>query len=73
MPASAKTKEIDDDDNTQTPDRSVFLVGCHHCGHEWIETWTRSRWFLRNGYNDTTESLSRGNPLTINSSITFGS
>jgi hypothetical protein len=40
MPASAKTKEIDDDDNTQTPDRCVFLVGCHHCGHEWIETWT---------------------------------
>jgi hypothetical protein len=49
-------KEIDDD-NTQTPDRCFFIVKCHDCGHEWEETWTRSTWFLRNGYNAMNKSL----------------
>jgi hypothetical protein len=50
-------KEIDDDDITQTPDRCVFLVRCHDCGHEWEETWTTSRWFIRNGYIETIGSI----------------
>ena len=43
-------KEIDDS-NTQTSDRCIFIVKCHNCGREWEETWTRSRWFLKNGHS----------------------
>ena len=49
-------KEVDDD-NPQTSDRRVFVVKCHDCNHEWKETWTRSRWLLRNGYDTMTMAI----------------
>ena len=49
LSATMFEKEIDDS-NTQTSDRCIFIVKCHNCGHELKETWTRSSWFLKNGY-----------------------
>ena len=56
LSANILEREIDVD-NPQTPDRCVFVVKCHDCAHEWKETWTRSRWFLRNGYNSMNRPL----------------
>ena len=54
-------KEIDDD-NPQRSDRCVFIVKCHDCGHEWKETWTRSRWFLRHHYDTMTVAIHNPHP-----------